>query len=737
MRVYEFAKQINMASKDLVKILVDAGYTDIKSHMSQLSEKEERFLADKFAPKKTEEKPAQQKVAPSTNSQSLHKASAGTALEKDKNQKRSEENVNKEIAPSIQNSTAIVDDMQLGQVDGLKQDSRPVGTKTASKKKTFTKAPRVRNYGPRVKKQPEELAPITEIIVTGDEPLFALAERMRKPAGALILELLKRGVACNRNDLVPQELIAELARLFEITPIFPPKVKEKAKEENLRRSTTGNKNLVPRCPVVVVMGHVDHGKTTLLDFVRKTSIAQREHGGITQQLGAYEVESKHGKIVFIDTPGHEAFASMRGRGVRITDLAILVVAADDGVKPQTVEAIEQAKAASIPIIVAITKIDKGITQEQIERVKRQLAEHKILVEDWGGDTVVIPISAKTGKGIEELLEMIVLQSQMLELTTDVNAPARAFVLESKMDRGFGPVATVIPIEGVIRKGDYFASGDVTGKIRLLITSSGAKVNELGASLPAQLVGFDVLPEPGATLNIIPEHEYSKIRSGRLYKTTLTPTTHEVAGEQAINAIQLIIKTDSQGSVDAIQHTFNLLSKKNKSIQDRLRIISCTIGDISEGDVQRAADCGARLLGLHTRIDRKAVQLMKQLNVKIDSYDVIYHMTEAIEDLLERTKKAIKISKKVGTLEVRKTFRLKDSGIIAGCYVTEGTIVRSGRVKCVRDGVVIGEDMITSLQRNKKAVKDVKEGFECAFMCKTFHDWQVGDEAECYIEEEIK
>lgn len=558
---------------------------------------------------------------------------------------------------------------------------------------------------------------------------------MAKPAGILILELLKKGFACGLNDLVSPERIQELGLALNIAVNVELPVEQGNSAQRSSDIRAQGTNMVRRWPVVVVMGHVDHGKTTLLDYLRKTSVAAKEKGGITQHLGAYEVESSHGKIVFIDTPGHAAFTSIRDRGVSVTDLVVLIVAIDDGVKPQTIEALSQAQKAKLPIVVAINKIDKSHTDDDFDRIKRQLAEYGLLAEDWGGDTVMVGISAKSGSGVDELLEMIVLQTQLMDLFADITVPAQLFVLESRVDRGFGPVATVIPLSGTLRIGDHFASGDVTGKVRLLLKPNGEKVAEVGPSIPVQVVGCNALPEPGDVLKVVSADEFSRIKNAQLRKSNITVQADTSQHDDSSGEfVKIIVKTDAQGSADAIMKLTAQMSAQDEEMRKRLRIISCAVGDVTESDVIRASDTGAYIIAFTARVDRNAAEVAQTKNVQIKYFDIIYRLTEHLEEEIKRTKKAIKILKRTGKLEVRKTFVLKDQGIIAGCYVVEGSIFRTGRVVCMRGKQKMGEDEITSLQRDKKALKEITAGYECAFMCKTFNDWQVGDIVECFIEE---
>ena len=576
------------------------------------------------------------------------------------------------------------------------------------------------------KSAPAAPVEITEIVVSGDMSLQDAAALMGKSSTDLIFALLKQGIVSSKAMLIAPDMISSLAAGFGIA--VHREAKKVVEAAKVVRSSSENQSR--RAPIVVVIGHVDHGKTTLLDFLRKANVAAREKGGITQHIGAYEVNSSHGKVVFLDTPGHAAFSSMRARGVKMTDLAILVVAADDGIMPQTIEAINQAKAAGVPLIVAINKIDKITTAAPLETVKRQLSQHDLLVEDWGGSVICVPISAKTGQGVSDLLDMIVLQAEMMDLHADSNIPAKAFLLESRLDKGFGAIATVICLEGTLKQGDYFSCGETTGKVRLLLDSSGQRITQTGPSSPVQVVGFDKLPLPADVLTVITADQYNKLKSSK--KSDLVPQAHA----QRVTAMQdekssalkvkLIIKCDNFGSKEAIEGSILTMSKKNKDMEERLQLISTGVGDITESDVDLARNTGASIIGFHIKAEKNAAIYAKENEVEINLYQVIYHLTEALEALVKQPKKAIITISKAGEAIVRKVFPLKDNTVIAGCQVTQGVFGRNGKAVCFRGGAKVGESRIASLQRERKSVKEVHSGFECGFITDDFHDWQVND-----------
>ncbi|MBY0353108.1 translation initiation factor IF-2 [Candidatus Babeliales bacterium] len=576
----------------------------------------------------------------------------------------------------------------------------------------------------------QQRKPVTDFTLSKSMPLFEVAQLMGKSDGELILALLKRGMVCNRNNVLSTEVIESLATQFGIqTTVVAPAPDKNV--ESIQAKIKQTEDGVSRWPVVVVMGHVDHGKTTLLDFIRKMNVAAREKGGITQHISAYEVSSKHGKIVFLDTPGHEAFSHLRQKGARITDIAVLVVAADDGVKPQTVEAIKHARQAGVTIIVAINKMDK-VSPTAVETVKRQLAQHELLVEDWGGNIICVPISGKTGQGVAELLEMIVLQSQMMELKAFPDRPAQAFVLESRLEKGFGPVASVICTEGTLKQGDFFVCGDSTGKIRLLVDSNGQKIKEAGPSVPVQVVGFNEFASSGEWLKVVSAQDYARARAGKTIQATMSATAQAMQQELSLSSretsqrtMNLLIKVDTIGSREALMGLMKKLTELSKEVQCPLNIVHVGIGDISESDVDLAANTHSRIIGFHIKSEKNSQMAAKEQNVDIKLFDVIYHLVEYLQEQLEKKRIIEAVWKQVGEAVVRKVFVTK-TGTIAGCYLKEGLCSRDNKFQCVRGGKVVAEGKINSLQRDRKVVKEVHAGYEFAFIADSFNDWQEDD-----------
>jgi translation initiation factor IF-2 len=765
MRIYEFAKEKGLSSKDLIVVLKDAGF-DVSNHMSILTDDAAAFLNKKFGKALTATEPKKEKTVPQTATPKVAKATplkkqaplAGQELAHSEARIEKKVTISPSVAKSAEAKPAQAADVVLDEAPAHSaaparpQAAAPARTATPARggpnrsggkarpgqfrrpaqqqKKGHTPAPN------RFEPRPAVVVPltVTEITITRDMPLFEAAELMGKGQGELILSLLKKGTVCNRNHLLKVDAIAQLAAGYGITVNIPEK---KVVPTSLKVVRSESDSRIARWPIVVVMGHVDHGKTTLLDYLRKSNVAAREKGGITQHLGAYEVESKHGKVIFLDTPGHEAFTAMRTRGVKVTDIAVLMVAADDGIMPQTIEALEAAKAAGVPIIVAINKVDKVTSSTPIETIKRQLAQHDLLTEDWGGSVICVPISAKTGQGVDDLVEMIVLQSQMMDLTADVTLPAKAFVLESRLDRGYGAIATVICTEGSIKQGDYFVSGETTGKVRLLINSAGERISQAGPSVPVQVVGFDKFATLGDVLMVVSAVEYNKAKSrgpeAGAEKAFGTVVATSKDGKKKDDTIKLMIKTDTYGSREAIAKCVGNFIKANKEFGSRLHVTYSGIGDITEGDVISADDMNAIIVALHIKVERNAMSMAKDKGVEIEQFGVIYHMTEYLDKLATRNKKIVMITTKVGEAIVRKVFPLKDGTVIAGCYVTEGVISRGNKVVCMRDRRKAGESKIASLQRDRKVVKEVHGKFECGFISDSYHEWQVDDVVECYAE----
>jgi translation initiation factor IF-2 len=536
------------------------------------------------------------------------------------------------------------------------------------------------------------------------------------------------------NDDEVQLIAAELEREVTIKHAddddIEPEVYEDAED-----------TLSARPPVVTIMGHVDHGKTTLLDAIRKTSVVTTEAGGITQHIGAYQADHNGRRITFLDTPGHEAFTAMRARGAKVTDIVILVVAADDGVMPQTIEAINHARAASVPIVVAINKIDKP--EANLDRIKQDLANHGLQPEDWGGDTVTVPVSAKTREGLPTLLEMLLLQADLLDLKANPDKPARGAIVEAKLDRGRGPVATVLVQEGTLKPGDPFVCGPFAGRVRAMIDDRGHKVMIAYPSTPVEILGLPSVPEAGssfvvvadeATARQVAEHRAAKHREASLLKTskvTLEDLYRQVqAGDT--KELRIVIKADVQGSAEALADALSRLSAD----EVRLNVLHSSVGGITESDVMLASASNAVVIGFNVRPEAKATAAAEREGVDVRLYEIIYDaindVRDAMEGLLEPTYK----EKVLGRAEVRNTFNIPGIGLIAGCLVTDGKITRNAQARLVRDSIVVHNGKVGSLKRFKDDAREVQSGYECGIGLDNFSDVKVGDFIEAYEMEQV-
>ena len=543
------------------------------------------------------------------------------------------------------------------------------------------------------------------------------------------------------NESIDYDTAALLAAGLGIELEYKP---EKTAEEVLfeRQADTVEEieSLVPRAPVVTVMGHVDHGKTSLLDYIRKSNAVAGEAGGITQHIGAYTVKVNGKGITFIDTPGHEAFTAMRARGAQVTDFVILVVAADDGVMPQTVEAINHAKAAGVGIIVAVNKMDKA--GANIDKVKQDLTNYGLVPEEWGGDTVLCPISCKTGEGIENLLENLLLLAEMKELLANPEREARGVVIEARLDKGKGPVATVLVQNGTLRTGDNIISGTVTGRVRAMIDDSGKNVKEAGPSMAVNVLGLEEVPNSGDSIYAVSQALMKEVmgerirkRSDAMIKAASKVSLEEMFGmiaEGNLKTLNLIIKGDVQGSVEAVKQSVVKLS--NEEVQ--VKVIHSGAGAITETDVMLADSSNAIILGFNVRPDAKAKTLAERSKVDVRTYRIIYDLLDDMEAALKGMLAPKFHDVYLGKCEVRQTFKITGVGNIAGCYVLDGKIVRGGKLRIYRDDVLVVEGNVRQLKRFKDDVKEVAFGFECGCAIEGFNDIKIGDIIECYLIEQI-
>ncbi|HHY43342.1 MAG TPA: translation initiation factor IF-2 [Coprothermobacter sp.] len=579
--------------------------------------------------------------------------------------------------------------------------------------------------------------------------VYQLAKELGVPSKQLVEELKKLGVDIVSYQSTVDEETADLLReLLKSETVETAASDGETEVESAGAGTTAEqvgkseKILAPkRPPVVTVMGHVDHGKTTLLDAIRRTRVAEREVGGITQSIGASVVKYKGQEIVFIDTPGHEAFTEMRARGAMVTDIVVLVVAADEGVMPQTIEALNHAKAAGVAIIVALNKMDRPGANP--DRVMNQLASMGLIPESWGGDTIYVPVSAIKGEGIEELLEAIILIADLLDLRGDPNAPLKAYVIESRLDKGKGPLATVVVREGTLRVGDFVVVGTTYGKIRAMFDDKGEPISSAGPSMPAEIMGLQDVPEAGTLVQRVDSlEEAERIAKANLdsQRVKQQKTRREFSLEEILSSteeerpvLNLILKADTAGSLEAVQ---NALLKLEKGEVD-MNIIHAGVGAISDGDVLLAEASKALIVGFNVRPVGKTNKLIEEKGVKVLTYRIIYDLVDDMANLLKGLVKPKEVEVVLGHAEVRRTFRVPRVGTVAGCYVTDGKIVRNGRVRVLRNGVIIAETSIGSLKRFKDDVREVVQGFECGVGLENFHDIKEGDILEVYtIQEEV-
>lgn len=697
MRVYEVAKKLGISSKELM-VLLEKEKIEASSHMALLSDEDvsriERSMRAKSKDivKNTEQKTTQKIV-------------------------RSADADRRPVAHKKNNQTNT---QKTGQKSSGKFDQKS--------NKSFGATIKVIPHKPATAVA-EPAAPLQKEIVVEPMLVSEFAERMGLPTSEVILVLLRWGIMSAKSQRIEKDLVNRLvthygAKALEAQKNTPDKAVLHTPEAYVIQSHA----LATRLPVVVVLGHVDHGKTSLLDYIRKTRVADKEKGGITQHIGAYEAVTPHGNAIFIDTPGHEAFSKIRQRGSRVADIAILVVAADDGIMPQTVEAIKHIKNAQIPVIVAVNKMDKA-DPSRIDIVKRQLAQHDLLPEDWGGQVVVAPISAKTGKGIDNLLEMVILQTQLLDLKAEINTPYKGYILESKIEKGRGAVSTVLGKHGTLNIGDYFTCGDTKGKVTSIINSRGEALQSVGPSAPVQIAGFEGQAQVGDFFKVVPKEEWRSTKTAAVAQSAQNMQHVAQQHQTEKDAILLLVKTDTNSSREALVDSIEKITRKAPV---RISIINASIGYVTESDVELAYTTGARILCLHTKVETKALVLAQQRGVTIQLFDIIYKLLEYLEQFAE-SKRAIEYTtQKVGEAVVLKVFDIKGVGVIAGCRITEGKCTKDSSVVVWRGRYKIGEGKITSLQREKRTVKEVLNGFECGIGVENFNDFIPDDRIEIFV-----
>ena len=581
-------------------------------------------------------------------------------------------------------------------------------------------------------------APV-KVLIPDEISVGELASRMKKTGAEVVKRLIKMGVMASLSDVIDHDT-AELVAL-DMGCKVEREVTVSIEEKLIDDREDSEEELVPRAPVVVVMGHVDHGKTSLLDRIRQANVVAGEAGGITQHIGAYRVTVNGSPITFLDTPGHEAFTAMRARGAMVTDIAILIVAADDGIMPQTIESINHAKAAGIPIVVAINKMD--VHGANPDKIKQQLTEYELVPEEWGGETIVCPISAKTGQGVDELLEMLVLQAEMCELRANPNRAARGTVIEARLDKGRGPVMTVLVQNGTLRTGDIIIAGTAVGRVRVMMDDKGNRVTEAGPSVPVEITGMSEVPDAGDTFNAVADERMArelveqrkdekkqKAAAGNK-KVTLDDLFSRIQ-EGEMKDLNIIVKADVQGSAEAIKTSLEKLSGD----EVRVKVIHSGVGAINESDVMLASTSGAIIVGFNVRPDNAARDNAQRMDVDIRMYRVIYDCINEIEAAMKgmlapKFREAI-----IGHVEVRQVYKVSHVGTVCGCYVTDGKVVRNCSVRAPRDNIVIHEGELASLRRFKDDVKEVAQSYECGLSVEKFNDIKVGDVIEAFVMEQI-
>lgn len=618
----------------------------------------------------------------------------------------------------------------------LKQKSqqyrKPQGMRS---KRRETEAQRLARIKAEREKKPQMVIKVPEEITVGE-----LASLLRMTAGEVIKKLIPLGIMATVNEVIDYDT-AELVAM-ELGAKTEREVVVTIEERIIEDIVDTDENTVRRDPVVVVMGHVDHGKTSILDAIRNTSVTETEAGGITQHIGAYRVKAKGENITFLDTPGHAAFTSMRARGAMATDIAVLVVAADDGIMPQTIEAINHAKAANVDIIVAINKMDKP--DASTDKIMQQLTEHELVPEEWGGDVICVPVSAKTRMNIDRLLESILLVAEMKELRANPGRAAKGVVIEAKLDKGRGPVATILVQNGTLKSGDIVIAGSAVGRVRVMTDDKGCKVDTAGPSVPVEIMGLDEVPKAGDIVDAVSDERLArelveqrkrkeKEEIFSLYQKVTLDNLFDSLEAGNMKELNIIVKADVQGSVEAVKQ--NLLKIKNDEV--RVKVIHSGVGAISESDVMLANASNAIIVGFNVRPDPVAAENAARDGVDVRCYSIIYDAIEEIESAMRGMRAPKYRDVDVAKVEVREVYKISSAGTIAGSYVTDGKVPRNGKVRLMRDGKLVAEDKIISLKRFKDDVKEVASGYECGISLETYNDIRVGDLMEVYITEEYR
>lgn len=768
-RVHEVAKDFNSTSKVISQILTDYATTP-KNHMQVLENDELDLIFEYLTqhnqvgsiaeifntpaqaePKLSEKKPAKDEKPAKPAQQPAQPAAPAPAKKEKENKPHVPRQVAEKRVIDTRGSAAVnmtkydekFDKMagERGRDRDRKGGKEKIVNKSKQRQQQVASAKRRQEERDKMQKLQLEIAKKQQLKVSIPDEINVgeLASRMKKTAGEVIKQLIKLGVFASVSDVIDYDTAALVA--MELGCKVEKEVVVTVEERLIDDHEDAEDELVSRAPVVVVMGHVDHGKTSLLDYIRHANVASGEAGGITQHIGAYTVEINGSPITFLDTPGHEAFTSMRARGAMVTDIAILVVAADDGIMPQTIESINHAKAAGIPLVVAINKMDT--VGANPERIKQQLTEYDIVPEEWGGDTIVCPISAKTGMGIDNLLENLVILAEVQELKANPNRAAKGAVIEARLDKGRGPIMTVLVQNGTLKLGDIIIAGTAVGRVRTMINDKGMRITEAGPSVPVEISGMSEVPSAGDTFNAVADErmarelvEERKIQQknaafGANKKVSLEDLFSQIqAGE--MKTLNIIVKADVQGSAEAVKASLEKITNE----EVRVKVIHSGVGAINESDVMLAATSGAIIVGFNVRPDNAARDNAARSNVDMRMYRVIYDCINEIEAAMKgmlapKFKEVV-----IGHAEVRETYKVSKVGTVTGCYVTDGKIQRGCSVRVLRDNVVVHEGELASLRRFKDDVKEVASGYECGMQVEKFNDIKVGDVIECFVMEQV-
>ena len=778
-RVHEVAKDFKTTSKEITQILTDYATTP-KNHMQVLETPELDVIFEyltqhnqmesledlyKTPPKPKEKKkkaeepaagtPAEEQPVKEEKKETTQKTESKAAAPSQEHKQPEKPHVSKKVpekrivdtrgatgATNIDKFNEKYDDMAGDKADRMRRGKEKIGGNKNRQRQGNPSNKRKQEERDRMQKLQLEIArkAQTKVSIPDEIAVGELASRMKKSASEVVKQLIKLGVFASVSDVIDYDTAALVA--MEMGCKVEKEVIVTVEDRLIDDSEDKEEDLVSRAPVVVVMGHVDHGKTSLLDYIRNAHVASGEAGGITQAIGAYTVDVHGSPITFLDTPGHEAFTSMRARGAMVTDIAILVVAADDGIMPQTVESINHAKAAGIPILVAVNKMDK--VGANPDRIKQQLTEYGLVSEDWGGDTIICPISAKTGMGVDDLLENVVLLAEMQELKANPNRAAKGAVIEARLDRGRGPVMTVLVQNGTLRKGDIIIAGTAVGRVRVMINDKGERIEAAGPSVPVEIDGISEVPSAGDTFNAVSNERMARElveQRKQQKKDELFGAAKKVTLDDLFSRIQegelkdfnIIVKADVQGSAEAVKASLEKLTNE----EVRVKVIHSAVGAINESDIMLAATSGALVVGFNVRPDATARDSAARAGVEIRLYSVIYDCINEVEAAMKGMLAPKFEEAVIGHVEVRQTFKVSKVGTIIGGYVTEGKVTRSSKVRVIREGIVIYDGELASLRRFKDDVKEVGENYECGLQIEKYNDVKEGDELEIYVMQQVE